>query len=468
MILSKLAGARKICLVVDNPLRDLDGLVLLARQLALLDCEVWLVPMYDQAFDVYAIDADFVLLNYVRSNNKQHLMNYLMDGRGVGVLDTEGAGGKNADEFAQLVNQAGAAHLVDLYFTWGPSQKQALVNQKVVAAEKVHVSGCPRYDFCALPWRHSLEKPAIEGSYVLVNTNFPIVNPRFSEGSGAELKAMLAAGFDEVFANQYIKDAKQAHAGIIDMLNQLLPALPDTQFVLRPHPFEASDSYASLNKFGNFQIRQEGTSVQWLNSATALVHLNCSTAVEAVMLGKPAISPAWLNTTALEVPGPHSVSAHCRNIVDLIGTLQDAVAHPEGYGATAVSESWPLYGIYYKIDGKACERIASQIVSDANNAVSVSAPSLVVLSIKQRLIRGARRLLGYRLSNVMQTRIDDQQTEQKRRNKRFESAKVQKLLDEIANAADPRAPLVKAFGMPFVKVQRPRQASGQSVCIKKC
>ncbi|WP_423169349.1 hypothetical protein, partial [Stenotrophomonas maltophilia] len=63
----------KLCIVVDNPLRDLDGMVLLAWHVAQLGAEAWLVPMYEQGFDVSAIDADFVLLNYVRSNNRDHV-----------------------------------------------------------------------------------------------------------------------------------------------------------------------------------------------------------------------------------------------------------------------------------------------------------------------------------------------------------------------------------------------------------
>lgn len=457
----------RIALVLDNPLRDLDGLVLLAWHLASRDCEVWLVPMYDQAFDVHAIDADFVLLNYVRSNNKQHLLSYLIDGRRVGVLDTEGAGGKNAEEFAKLVNQAGVAQLLDLYFTWGPSQMQALVERGVVSRDKVHVSGCPRYDFCAMPWRKSLKKPAVEVPFVLINTNFPIVNPRFSEGSGAELKAMLAAGFEEAFATQYILDAKRAHAGMIELLSQLLPALPETQFVLRPHPFESSESYASLLRHDNFQIRQEGTSVQWLNSATALLHLNCSTAVEAAMLGKPALSPAWLNTPSLEVPGPHSVTHHCKNLDELISAIEHSVAQSSDLSANAGSENWPLYNVYYRIDGKASERIAGLILQAESPPISTG-DSMDALSVKHRLTRSARRLMGYRIFNVLQRLMDKQKTEQKRRNKRFEVATVQSLLDEITRASDFTGDQFKAYAMSATSISRPRQASGQSVCIKKC
>lgn len=109
----------RVCLVVDNPLRDLDGLVLVGWHLARMGIDAWLTPMYEQAFDVRAIGADFVLVNYVRFNNLEHVVAYRREGVRVGVLDTEGAGGKTPAEFAGLVGASGGAGAVDLYCAWG-------------------------------------------------------------------------------------------------------------------------------------------------------------------------------------------------------------------------------------------------------------------------------------------------------------------------------------------------------------
>ena len=42
----------RVCLIVDNPLRDLDGLILVSWHLSQMDVDVYLVPMYVQATDV--------------------------------------------------------------------------------------------------------------------------------------------------------------------------------------------------------------------------------------------------------------------------------------------------------------------------------------------------------------------------------------------------------------------------------
>ena len=93
----------RICIIVDNPLRDLDGLVLVAWHLAKMNFHVYLVPMYAQISDVKAISPDFILANYVRANNVDTLKRFKALGIKIGVLDTEGVSGKNTDEFAKLV-----------------------------------------------------------------------------------------------------------------------------------------------------------------------------------------------------------------------------------------------------------------------------------------------------------------------------------------------------------------------------
>ena len=59
----------RICLVVDHPDRDLDGLVLLATRLAGLGAEAFLVPLY-HLYEIPFLAPDFVVLNYLRPSNR--------------------------------------------------------------------------------------------------------------------------------------------------------------------------------------------------------------------------------------------------------------------------------------------------------------------------------------------------------------------------------------------------------------
>jgi surface carbohydrate biosynthesis protein len=414
--------------------------------------------MYDQAFDVRAIDADFVLANYARFNNRSHLFSYLEDGIRVGVLDTEGVGGKNANEFATLVGSDIGAGLVDLYCVWGPSQGKALVERQVVGLDELRVTGCPRYDYCAPPWRDALHKPAIREGFVLVNTNFPTVNPRFSGGSADEVRTMVGAGFELAFAQAFIRDARAAQDGIIALLGKLVDQFPSVVFVLRPHPFESASPYQALAATKtNLEVRQEGTSIEWLNACKFLLHLNCSTAVEAAMLGKIAITPAWLDTPTLNVEGPHRLSLHATSPEDLIEQVAACIEKTR----PTVHES--IEPLYHLIDGHASQRVAEAILETLKRLPRRSA--LPKLPLRFRLITLVRRLLGYRIVKVIQDMGAPHSERARREAKLFSCDQVDAILRRLHACTHGAQPL-EAKAMDSVRVAVPRFASGNSIRVR--
>jgi len=392
---------KSVCLIVDNPLRDLNGLILLAYQLVKRGMDVWLVPMYEQWNEIQAIRPDAVMVNYLRDNNRNHVISYLRAGMMVGVLETEGVGGRSLNEYRQLVSTTGCADLLDLYCLWGPSQKTALLEEGVIPESIAKVTGCPRYDFCAPPWRHLLERRESR-PYVLINTSFPTVNPRFSAGKGAEIAAMVAAGFSAEFAAEYIDAARRALTGMVGLLEELAVRFPNRLFVLRPHPFESPEGYRSLRRFPNLEIRQEGTSLEWVAHADALIHLNCSTAVEASMLGVPALSPSWLDASPLHVPLASDLSQHYASVQDFATGLRRALADKEGGVARRYSGAVEDY--YFRIDGQASGRVADAIeVALASRGVPRNRvlPTVPVRFKAKALVKS---ILGSRLFHVLTRR----------------------------------------------------------------
>ena len=92
----------------------------------------------------------------------------------------------------------------------------------------------------------------------------------------------------------------------------------DVQFVLRPHPFENIASYDALAELPNFQVRQDGTSLEWISGARLLIHQNCSTAIEATMLKVEPLSMEWFNTPSLRLDFATRVSRGAESEFDLI------------------------------------------------------------------------------------------------------------------------------------------------------
>ena len=75
---------------MDNPNRDLPGLVLVANKLVKNGCQCYLVPSNLRDSEVFRLNPDFVLVNHIRSINDDFVSHLFQLNIKVGVLDTEG------------------------------------------------------------------------------------------------------------------------------------------------------------------------------------------------------------------------------------------------------------------------------------------------------------------------------------------------------------------------------------------
>jgi surface carbohydrate biosynthesis protein len=428
-----------VCLIVDNPLRDLEGLVLLGRQLAVKGAAVTLVPMYEQGFDVPALRPDLVLVNYTRPNNADLIKSYKRAGILVGVLDTEGIGGKNADQFAEMVKSVGCTDLVDLYCVWGHAQHAAFLRHSTVPARLLRATGCPRYDFCAPPWRAALPPPSIAPGYVLINTNFPVANPRFSSSSLDEQESMVQAGFSREFARQFVADAAMAYRAVLDMSVKLAQHFSDVQFVLRPHPFENIKSYDALTALPNAHVRQDGTSLEWIAGARLLIHQNCSTAIEAAMLRVEPLSMEWFNTPALRLQAATQVSRGSTSedqLVDMVrqgleGKLPEPAPETEQFRQQIISD------LFTAIDGASSIRVTDAILDTIGTATGKGSAGSALPPPSARGIAAetVRRVLGYKASSALRRSYGSADNERRRLGKAFTPETVNSVLQRIRIAS---------------------------------
>jgi surface carbohydrate biosynthesis protein len=427
----------RVCLIVDNPLRDLDGLVLLGWQLARAGAEVFLVPMYEQGSDIPALQPDVVVANYIRANNRSLLRLCRAKGARIVVLDTEGIAGRTMDEYARLVSRMNCAELVDRYLLWGDSQYEAFVRGGVLPAARIVVTGCPRYDFCAQPWRSILPAPEFAPGFVLVNTNFPIVNPRFSQGSDAEVAAAIAVGFEPDHVHSYLAAARTACAEMQATIGRLAQRFPKVQFIVRPHPFENVAAYESLGA-PNVAVRQVGTSLEWLNSAALLVHMNCSTSIEAVMLGCEPVSTEWLNTDTLRLAAFTGISYAASSFEALVGFVETALAgrHPPVDSALAAQRQQMIESLFHVADGQAAARACAAILEVASaDAKAPAVPLFDRTLLRTRASMWTRRMLGYAAAERLRRKFSTAVVEQRRHSKAVDPAHVTRVLERLNSLA---------------------------------
>jgi len=362
----------RIGLVVDHPKRDLAGSVLLAYQLARRSASVVIVPMYEQAVDVPRLGLDTLVVNYAREANRDLMKSFAQAGLALYVLDTEGGvladkGGNSPPAMAAYVRNSGYAKLLSGYFFWGSRLHEAFNDNKTMGADELHLTGCPRFDFAAPRWRALLDgEPR---GYVLVNANFPLVNSRFSREPGAERDSMIRAGWDAAYIDRFLADLKQVFALYLTEIGRLAAARPGRTVLVRPHPFESEEVYRSaFAQHANVVVDGSGSVLDRIRNAAAVVHLNCGTAVESVLLGKLPIQLEYLNTpaTAAHASLPARVSRPATSFDELLSVIDHIDAETERFDFAGVHAA-NIEAFFHLNDGAAAERVVDVLVG-ANHA----------------------------------------------------------------------------------------------------
>jgi surface carbohydrate biosynthesis protein len=451
--------------VVDHPKRDLAGSVLAAYQLASRGASAVIVPMYEQGVDVPRLGLDTLVVNYARDANLDLMHSFSKAGLALYVLDTEGGvlaekGGNSPPAMAAYVRDSGYADILSGYFFWGGQLHAAFNESKTMKPGRLHLTGCPRFDFAAPRWRTLLDSE--RHGYLLVNANFPLVNSRFSSKPGAEREAMIRAGWDGAYIDRFLPDLKRVFANYLAELGRLAAARPDRAILVRPHPFESEEVYrAALAQHPNVVVDGTGSVLDMIQNAAAVIHLNCGTAVEAVLLEKLPIQLEYLNTpaTAGHALLPARVSRATMSFEELL-TVVDHIDEETSKFDFAGVHATNIDAFFHRNDGLAAERMADVLVGandprrpfvSLTSALRGTRPSP---SLGQTAKGAASLLLGSAATEKLRTWFSPA-----RRDKRIEPAVVASLLERIAvhDKRDPslftatRARCVKT-GLPLASI----------------
>jgi surface carbohydrate biosynthesis protein len=354
--------------VVDHPKRDLAGSVLAAYQLASRGASVAIVPMYEQGVDVPRLGLDTLVVNYARDANLDLMRSFAKAGLSLYVLDTEGGvlaekGGNSPPAMAAYVRNSGYADMLSGYFFWGGRLHAAFNDNQTMKPAQLHLTGCPRFDFAAPRWRTLLDGE--RRGYLLVNANFPLVNSRFSSKPGAEREAMIRAGWDGAYIDRFLADLKQVFANYLVAIGRLAAARPDRAILVRPHPFESEEVYrTALAQHANVVVDGTGSVLDMIQNAAAIVHLNCGTAVEAVLLGKLPIQLEYLNTpaTAGHALLPARVSRPVMSFEELLDAVDHVDEETRKFDFAGIHAA-NIDAFFYRNDGQAAERVADVLVA---------------------------------------------------------------------------------------------------------
>ncbi len=303
-----------------------------------------------------------------------------------------------------------AGQYISHLFAWGPESADLWRSNPQFRESPIHVTGNPRLDLLRREIRPYFESEAAalrdaNGDFVLVNTNFPLVNSNrgifLNDGAEGDARTLGigARGMTREFAEGLYRHKQASFVRFQHMIPELARAFPEITVLVRPHPSEQPEVYHEIaGKFDNVVIENEGNVIPWLIASRATIHNGCTTGVESNLLDVPTLSYGPSIDGGFDLGRafrlPNLISHPCPDFESLQRQLQRILAGELACAEGAERER--LLGEFVApLDGPlACDRILDVIDEFTRGGAELPKPPL-----PQRLA-ARRRIAGLRLEKI--------------------------------------------------------------------
>ncbi len=235
---------------------------------------------------------------------------------------------------------------IEHLFAWGKDDARMFKGYEGLGRTAVHITGNPRMDLLREEFRSVFDREVNEikekyGSFVLINTNFSFVNSYVSDlnlliggDRGAQsVVSRTGEGMSTEFARGMFVHQQQIAASFASLISKIGFEKRDIKFILRPHPSENHSFWREVvSELPNVEMIHEGNVVPWILASTCLLHNGCTTAVEAAVLGKPAITYQKVRSESFDYHLPNGLSLVAENesqAIDLIQKLVQESRHQD-------------------------------------------------------------------------------------------------------------------------------------------
>ncbi|WP_394892253.1 surface carbohydrate biosynthesis protein [Mesorhizobium sp. AaZ16] len=222
------------------------------------------------------------------------------------------------------------------FFCWGEHQADDLVATFGLDHARLILSGNPRVDLLR-PEMRSFYEPSAKsirerhGQFILFNTKFGRFNPfigreKFYEMAKGSWGLIRTEEEDAKFRNS-VRHQEETFEHTIRLIDTVAASRPDIAVIVRPHPSENWSTY--LHRFGSsrgISVATAGSAVEWIAAASAMVHSDCTTGVEAFVLDRPSICYEPLNEADYDIELPRMLSLRCGTDDAVLGAIDAALA----------------------------------------------------------------------------------------------------------------------------------------------
>jgi surface carbohydrate biosynthesis protein len=167
----------------------------------------------------------------------------------------------------------------DVVFFWGEKQKEYFQKKLGSSKSKLVLSGHPRFFIDA---EENAHENHVSESFILINTNMSFGNNLLGEDHIRQNYSGRISNLDELirFDNQKI-------SLIMEFIREFR-SRSDLPIYLRPHPEECETVYRL--PIQNYVVSKAGVVNDLITNAYKVIHTDCTTAVEAYLLGFRPVS----------------------------------------------------------------------------------------------------------------------------------------------------------------------------------
>jgi surface carbohydrate biosynthesis protein len=250
----------------------------------------------------------------------------------------------------------------DLIFLWGKKQYDFLFkNRKNFDPNKVVVSGHPRFELLENSYRQLYEDDVAKNlinykNYILINTNFGLGNNVKPE---SDVINNYINRFPQV--KKLIEYQKMQVANFIS-LAQLISKETGLTVVLRPHPEESHEIYLkAFSNYSNIHVVYEGSVIPWLIASKMIIHHDCTTSLEAAMVGRSSVAFTKDLDEKLTTDIPLRISYSTESPIKIVELIQT--------DCNSLSINYNLLEEYFTFPGSSMEKIKSNLYESVNKDI---------------------------------------------------------------------------------------------------
>jgi surface carbohydrate biosynthesis protein len=280
--------------------RELDAKLLVAHYALAAGLEVVIGRKWAMEANIPHMPPGLMLFKTLTMRDGKSIINARQHGYLTASIDEEVPGLVASRQQLRWVDGSSIDN-IHIAFSVGRDHDATLRDRFPRHVSKYYMVGNPRWDLLRpemrdyyRPLAHKLREQY--GRFILINTNSGILNS--AKGTPEQVlerhKRLGKLSLDRIEDAEDLKDRALFRATNYETIRQIIRRLPEQfphhQFVLRPHPNEAVQTWRDfVADLPRYHISQEHSAASWIMAADALVHTSCTTGVEAFALERPAV-----------------------------------------------------------------------------------------------------------------------------------------------------------------------------------